>query len=244
MDNPIVTLVVDDDEGVRFFLEETIRRMGHHVITVGNGEDALNIIRDTPINLVLIDLKLGTRIDGLRVLEAVRWRWPEAIPIILTGHGSLETAMVAIREGVARYLLKPINPVDLKQTITEVLEKKQKKSTTLETQVNPVPEILQKGPFVIDLHKHQVSKDGCQIDVTPHEFKLLVYLAKNSIRVVPPSELVLAVLDYECKMVQEARQIIKWYIHRLRQKIEPDPANPRYILSVRGVGYRFDEEST
>src|SRR5690554_6574215 len=100
------TLVMDDESGIRFFIKETLQRAGHNVTTASSGEEALDILRDTRFDLVMLDLMLGGRVDGLRVLEAIRWRWPEAVVIILTAHGSLDSAMEAIREGVDRYLLK------------------------------------------------------------------------------------------------------------------------------------------
>lgn len=234
------TLVVDDEAGIRFFIKETLERSGHHVITASNGEEALTILRDTRFDLVILDLKLGGRANGLRVLEAVRWRWPDVLVIILTAHGSLESAMDAIREGVNRYLLKPLTPKELRAAVAEVLEEKPKKKqggrAKDEEQVS-----LTYGPFAIDLQKHLATYEGKALDLTPSEFDLLIHLMQNSHRVVPPPELVEVVRDYRPEDLYEARNIIKWYIHRLRQSIEPDPSHPRYVVNVRGVGYRFGE---
>ena len=94
------TLVVDDEKSICFFLSETLQRVGHTVVTANSGEEALNLLRDTGFDLAMLDLRLGGRVDGLRVLEAIKWRWPETVVIILTAHGSLESAIDAIREGV------------------------------------------------------------------------------------------------------------------------------------------------
>ncbi len=101
--------------------------------------------------------------------------------------------------------------------------------------------LLQRGPFSIDRAKHLVSQNGQPVDLTPREFRLLSHLIENAHRVVPPKELVRVVQQYECDSLHEARQIIKWYIHRLRKKVEPDPSHPRYVVNVRGVGYRFGQ---
>ncbi|NIN68946.1 MAG: response regulator, partial [Anaerolineae bacterium] len=93
MAEEIHTLVVDDEEGIRFFLEETLRRAGYVVVMAASGEEALERLRETPFDLVMLDLMLGGRVDGLRVLEAIRWRWPETVVVMLTGHGTLESAM-------------------------------------------------------------------------------------------------------------------------------------------------------
>jgi DNA-binding response OmpR family regulator len=234
------TLIVDDEESIRFVLAETMQRDGHMVSTAENGEEALDYLRETPFDLILLDLMLGGRVDGLEVLKAVRWRWPDAVVVILTAHGSLETAMEAIRGGVDRYLLKPIRPDDLRAAIDEALDQQRRRSRQ-EFSDQRKDRILQYGPFTVDLHKHIMTLYGKVIDLTPREFKLLVHLMQNTHRVVPPTELVQVVRQYNCQDVYEARQIIKWYIHRLRHKVESDPAHSRYILSIRGVGYRFKE---
>ncbi len=238
--NQYQTLVVDDEEGIRFFLAETLQREGHLVTSAADGEEALEYLRESPVDLVLLDLMLGGRINGLDVLGAVRWRWPEAVVIILTAHGSLESAMDAIREGVDRYLLKPIKPDQLREAVDEAVNRKRKAIKRAQEE-QATDKQLSFGPFRADLQKHTLNLDGEVVDLTPREFKLLVYLMQNNHRVVSPTELVQVVRQYKCEDVYEARQIIKWYIHRLRQKVEPNPADSRYILSVRGVGYRFQE---
>jgi DNA-binding response OmpR family regulator len=82
---------------------------------------------------------------------------------------------------------------------------------------------------------------GQLLDLNASEFALLAHLMQNAFRAVPPPELVQVVRGYECDHLNEARQIIKWYVHSLRQKVEPNPSQPRYILTVRGTGYRFVE---
>jgi two-component system response regulator RegX3 len=101
-------------------------------------------------------------------------------------------------------------------------------------------ELLQSGPFSVDLQKHAVTVDGRPLELTPREFNLLVHLMQNADRVVSPPELVRAMAHYEAEDLYEARQVVKWYVHRLRRKVEPDPASPRYVVNVRGVGYRFE----
>lgn len=102
-------------------------------------------------------------------------------------------------------------------------------------------QLLRRGPFSVDLIKHLVTMGGRTLDLTARDFTLLVHLTRNFHRVVSPKELVWLVQQYECETLYEARRIIKWYIHRLRRKVEPDPSRPRHILNVHGVGYRFGE---
>jgi len=229
-------LVVDDEQNIRFFLAETLERMGHIVIAVASGEQALEHLQDTSFDLVILDLKLGGAIDGQRVLESIRWRWPATIVIILTAHGSLESAMEAIQEGVDGYLLKPVRPADMRQAVEDALYRRENLHKA-ERKRNE--HTLQHGPFRGDLERHEATFEDRLLELSPRDFALLVYLIQNAPQVVGPKELVRIVRQYEPEYTPEAREIIKWYIHRLRKKVEPDPSNPRYILNVRGVGYRL-----
>lgn len=239
MTQPVRTLIVDDDEGIRFFLAATLQRVGYGVTAATSGEEALALLRDTPFDLAILDLQLGGRVDGLRVLEAIRWRWPDMATIILTGYASLDSALTAIHEGVDGYLLKPANAEQVRQAAREALERR--RGTARPQEEGGETHRLQRGPFSVDLEKHLVTKDGMPLELTNCEFELLVHLMQNAHRVVPPPELVLVLQQYECESLREARDIIKWYIHRLRRRVETNPSRPRYILNVRGAGYTFKE---
>jgi DNA-binding response OmpR family regulator len=231
------TLVVDDEERIRFFLTKTLERVGHVVTAVASGEEALDRLQDTAFDLAILDLKLGGPVDGQRVLEAIRWRWPATVVIMLTAHGTLESAVEAIQEGVDGYLLKPVRPDEVRRAVEEALYRREKRLEA-ERQASG-GDLLQRGPFRVDLERHQVRRDGEILDLSPRDFTLLVHLMQKAPQVVGPKELVRVVRNYEPEHMYEAREIIKWYVHRLRKKVEPDPPNPRYILNVRGVGYRF-----
>jgi DNA-binding response OmpR family regulator len=234
----IRALVVDDEERVRYVLEETLRRVGHVVVTASSGEEALDLLRDTSFDVAVVDLKLGGHVDGLRVLEALRWRWPGTAVVILTAHGSLESALAAIREGVDAYLLKPSKPAEVRQAVQEALERRKDLRGQAE---GTEGRVIRCGGFSVDLEQHLATRDGQPLNLTPQELQLLAHLMQNAPRVVPPLELVQAVRECELEDPYEARQIIKWYIHRLRRQVEPNPSTPRHILNVRGVGYRFKD---
>ena len=238
MPEVVRTLAIDDEERIRLVLKKTLQRIGHTVVTTSSGEEALDLLRDTFFDVAVVDLNLGGYVDGLEVLEAIRWRWPDTAVVILTAHGSLESAIASIREGVDDYLLKPAKPAEIRQAVERALDRRRRMRSQ---EADEQERIVQRGGFFVDLEKHQATADGQPVDLTPQELKLFVHLMQNAHRVVPPPELVHVVRDYECEDVYEARRIIKWYIHRLRQKVEPDPSNPRHIVNVRGVGYRFKE---
>jgi len=241
MTKQIRTLVVDDEAGIRFFLEEALHQVGHTVVSVSSGEEALDRLLDARFDLIVLDLMLGGRVDGMRVLESVKWRWPATVVIILTAHGSLDSSLAAIREGVDGYLLKPVEPEELWQVVEEALNRRARLAQGQEQpeQEKETGTVLHYGPFSVDLEKQMATRAGQLLDLNVSEFALLAHLMQNAYRAVPPKELVRAVRGYECDHLNEARQIIKWYVHSLRQKVEPDPSDPRHIVTVRGLGYRF-----
>lgn len=153
-------------------------------------------------------------------------------------HGSLAAAMEASREGVDAYLLKPVRAHELRQTVRHVLARREERALR-GTEPKEEESVICRGGFEVDLRSRQVSLDGTPLERTTCEFDLLVHLMHNHHRVVPSSELVEVVRGYARSHLQEARDIIKWYIYRLRRKVEPNPSRPRYILNVRGVGYTF-----
>lgn len=123
MADPIYTLVVEDEEPVRFFLRETLRREGHVVVEAASGEQALALLNERSYDLAILDVVLGGPVDGLQVLEVIRGRCPGTAAIILTAHGSLDSAVQALRDGVDRYLLKPVRAAELRQAVQEALAK-------------------------------------------------------------------------------------------------------------------------
>ncbi len=240
MTEEMSTLVVDDNANVCLFLEDTLRKINHTVTAVESGERALSMLRERFFDLAIVDLHLGGRGDGLKLLEAIKWRWPQTIVIILTGYGSLESALAAIREGVDDYLLKPVEPEDVQKAVKAALARQGR----LVENYDKLTQVVQCGSFTVDREMHQITLDEELIELTPREFKLLAHLITNADRVVSPRELVEVAQGYDCNDEQEARDIVKWYVYRLRRKIELDPSSPQYILNIRGVGYTFCPDNT
>ncbi|MGC9468994.1 MAG: response regulator transcription factor [Anaerolineae bacterium] len=234
MSEEIRILAVDDEPGIRTFIKESLESAGYTVATAADGAEALDRIRETRFDLVILDLKLGVRIDGMRVLEALRWRWPDAAALILTAYGSMQSALKAIRVGVDAYLLKPVEPAELRRAVDEALSRRASHGRA-ESHGH-----LARGPFDVNLERRLIEREGNELELTPQEFKLLVYFIKNAGRVIPPTELAEVVRHEQPEDLKEARQIVRWHIHRLRQKVEPIPDQPRYILNVRGVGYTLE----
>lgn len=233
-------LVVDDEKNIRLTLAQILETDGYRAVTAASGEEALELLRDTFFDVLIVDLRLGGRVDGQDLLQKVRWRWPETVVIMLTAYASLESAMAAIQEGVDGYLKKPVSREQLRQAVREAQSRRRR---LVGTSVREMP-LLQVGLFQADLEKHVVQLGGRPLELTPAEFRLLVYLLQHNEKVLAPAELAQVVQGYTDLNEQEARDIVKWYIYGLRRKVEPDPANPQFLLNVRGVGYLFRAAGT
>jgi DNA-binding response OmpR family regulator len=238
MERVLRTLVVDDEEGIRFFLQNALRQAGYVVETASSGEEALDLLKGTSFDLIVLDLNLGGLVDGQRVLEMVRWRWPETVVVILTAYGSFESALDAIAEGIDGYLVKPAKQAEVLQTLQAAVERRQKQFERLSPREQG--HLLQCGPFHLDLNAQQFTLHGRPISLTLHELRLLAHLMQRAHQAVSAEELVNVVLQRKAEGPRQARQTIKWYVHCLRCKVESDPSRPCHILNVRGVGYMFE----
>lgn len=231
-------LVVDDEESVRFFLQEALEEAGYVVRTASNGRDALDLLRSERFALILLDLRLGGYIDGQRILEMVKWRWPQTVVVILTAHGSLESAISAIQEGVDGYLLKPVEPEEIVRIVQSARQRKLPSTGSIVQA--PSSGVLEYEPFSLNLRLQEVTVDGELVDLTLNEYRVLAHLMQNAFTPVASEDLVQVTRHYRCTERQEAQQIIKWCIYRLRRKVEPDPSKPKHIVNVRGFGYMFE----
>ncbi|HOT91207.1 MAG TPA: response regulator transcription factor [Anaerolineae bacterium] len=255
-------LVVDDETAERVTLGEVLRLEGYHVSLAASGEQALAMVRqEPPFDLAILDLRLPG-MDGLQVLDGIRRTSAETIVILITGYGTLETAVQALRKGAYDFLLKPC-PVEevlaaVRRALSELQVGRQRRvlmtqlqntlqaliATTDGLALEPVREltkgddVLVVGDVQIDRGKHLVTYRGQPVELTPTEFRLLECLVERVDEVCTPQELVRCAQGYETD-AWGARSIVRVHIRRLRRKLEPDPENPRYILNVRGVGYLF-----
>ncbi|GAB4204582.1 MAG: response regulator transcription factor [Roseiflexaceae bacterium] len=250
-------LLVDDELIVRRTLGEALARAGYTVETASNGAEALERLGRPGIDLLLLDLQLGD-IDGVQVMQAAREHWPHMPILMLTAHGSLPSAIAAVRYAAADYLLKPISIDALRERVAQVLadtgvtharyedlrQMYEQMRNFLQREgvlkdAAPTPRrSLESGPLRIDEQRHTVSMRGQPVDTTPSEFAILTVLLRHPGVVISCAQLADAIgtqVDDE----EEARQIIRPHIVRLRRKLEPDPQQPAFLISVRGVGYRW-----
>ncbi len=222
-------LVVDDAKSLREFVRRNLDVRGYRVVTAVNGADALAQFQAHEIDLVILDL-IMPQMDGLEVIR--RLRMTSNVPIIvLSALGEESTKIQALNRGADDYLTKPFGVGELLARVQAVLRRAQQ---VPQKQESP---IIVRGPIVLDRERHEVTIDGHPVNLTPTEFSLLEYLMRNAGKVLPHRAILQNVWGPEYG--QEA-EYLRVYIGRLRQKIEPDPNNPRYLRTERGVGYSFD----
>lgn len=252
-------LIVDDEPAVRSFLRDMLAEQGGHVTTARDGTEALAAIATREFDLVLLDLKMAD-MGGTAVLAAVRQRWPDTAVIVLTGHGSLETAVEALRQGAVDYLLKPCGTASLRESVRRALQERRRSVEQRELlsrwQPNPGRSPLANAPsaghldwsegrfsqwagLLVDHMRRTLTLDGHLLELTPTEFDLMAHLVSEAPRVIPPQELVRAAQGYECHE-QEARELVRTHIYHIREKA--DAAGRRDVLrTVHGVGYALQE---
>lgn len=233
-------LVVGSDSEDRASLRQALQVARCVSVTFGSASDALDKLRDIPFDLVVTALELDDRFSGLQVARAVKWRWPQTSVIILAESESFDAVKAALNLGVDAYLIKPVGEARLQEAIQQALERRQSR-----THAGEAPSVLRWRGLALHRQKGDVTLDAEPIPLTPTEFKLLRYLMENAHRVASPKELFEASHGHPPHDPARADDVIRWHVHNLRQKIEPDPRRPIYVLNVYGLGYTFaDIEDT
>jgi DNA-binding response OmpR family regulator len=226
-------LIVDSDAEARAVFKQALEQAGHVAVTAANGEEALEALRDSCFDLVISDICLDGTVDGLQVLKAVRWRWPKSVFIIVVAEeGTLNSALTAIDEEVDGYLLKSISPAELGEEVDDILARRRQR------RVDDERGVLRWRGLEIDRERRLLTRDGQPVALTPTEYRLLSCLMLNYGCVVPSEELVRVIREgREEGEGARAQRALRWHIHRLRQKLEPDPTRPDYVRNVYGIGY-------
>lgn len=221
-------LIVDDEEKIREVLLSYLQNEGYECKEAANGKDTLAIIEKGRVDLVILDLMLPD-LKGEEVCRRIRQI--SSVPILmLTAKISDDDRINGLSIGADDYVIKPFNPKEIMARVKVILRRSQD-DALLSDRV-----AFGDGELVIDTQLHEVHKSGEQVNLTPNEFKLLVTMVKRPERLYTREQLADIVLGYE--FVGDVRTIDQ-HIKNLRQKIEPDPKRPKYILTVYGVGYRF-----
>jgi DNA-binding response OmpR family regulator len=236
-DNPIPAapiLVVDDDAKIVRLVRTYLERDGFSVVTASDGPGALDAIETHQPALVVLDLMLP-EIDGRAVIRAVR-RDDEAgrTPIlVLSARSSTIDRIAGLEDGADDYLPKPFSPAELVLRVKSILRRSTPASPRASDHVEPV---IRHGDLTIDPARHEVRRGDVGIDLTRVEFKLLQAILAADGRVLSRDQLLDAVYGHEAAEVLD--RTIDVHIRRLRDKLDDDPDAPRYVQTVRGVGYR------
>jgi len=223
-------LLVEDNEGIAEGLRLNLQLDGHEVRLAGSGEEALVAAGEWPPALVILDLMLPG-IDGFGVLATLRSRDPELSVLILSARSDEVDRVRGFRLGADDYVVKPFSLAELLARVKAILRRS--------TRARPLA-AHRFGDVSIDLGTHEVLREGVPIALRPKEYDLLVALLAREGRVATRAELLEEVWRYEPDVYSRTVDI---HMAELRRKLEPDPARPRHLLTVRKTGYRLRQDS-
>jgi len=221
-------LVIEDEERMARFIRLNLEQDGFQVEEALNGKDGLDKIRTFMPDLILLDIMLPD-IDGFELLKMIREI--NTVPVImLTAKGEEEDKVRGLELGADDYITKPFSPRELVSRVKAVLRRTE--STGLSAD-----EVIQVDDRLkIDFNRREIWVDGKLVKLRPTEYRLLYHLVQNAGWVLTYDQILSRVWGYEYR---DEPHYVRLYINYLRQKLEKDPSNPKYILTERGVGYRF-----
>ena len=219
-------LIVEDDRDIAFGLKEDLARHGHQVETVGDGEQALCRGREGGFDLIILDLMLPRK-DGFEVCRELRQAGFKTPIIMLTAKTHEAEKILGLELGADDYVTKPFSPRELRARIHAHLRRTK----------NETPEVHSFGDAEVDFARCELRRAGQLVELTSLEFKLLTTFIRNRGRVLNRGQLVEHVWGPGVSLNDRA---VDNHVVNLRKKIEPEPARPRFLVSLRGLGYRFD----
>lgn len=228
-----LVLVVDDEEAIVRLVTYNLEREGFKTVTANDGLSALDRVRSSSPDLVILDIMLPG-LDGLEVCRRLRQENIRIPVILLTARDTEIDKILGLELGADDYVTKPFSPRELVARVKAILRRSAREETLVSDS-----DRLQLGELVMDLKRHEVMNRGEIVSLTPKEFELLWFLMRNAGRVFSRDQLLDQVWDYD--FTGDTR-IVDVHISRLREKIEDDPKNPTYIQTVRGFGYRLREK--
>jgi DNA-binding response OmpR family regulator len=224
-------LIVDDDADMRLLLAEYFRRLGFQVEERESGTAALEPATTSRFDCFILDVSMPG-MTGFELLKRVRDRGIQTPALFLTAHDALDYKVAGFEAGGDDYLAKPFSPRELEYRVEALLKRTGGAVTATDG------ERVEVGDLIIDKRRHEVTRRGERIDLTPLEFQILELLASEPGRAWSRNSLLDRVWSTEYEGYQRN---IDPHINRLRKKLEVDPKNPRYVLTVRGVGYKLNE---
>ncbi len=222
-------LVVDDDPTLLQLIQTSLKQDNYEAFIASNGEEGLRLLSELKPHLVILDIMMP-HMDGWEFCNRVRK--DSTVPIImLTALGSQNDIVRGLRAGADDYLVKPFQREELLARVSAVLRR-----ANMPPPSATAPLRFGDGELIIDPTDRQVTLNGQLLELTPTEFDLLLFMAHRAGRILSTEFIFENVWSYDSDANLES---VKWYMWRLRKKIEKKPSNPKYIITERGVGYRF-----
>ncbi len=221
-------LVVEDDEAMAVALRDGFTYEGHEVTVARDGEEGLRMARESDPDLMILDVMLP-KMTGLEICKLLRGEGSQLPIIMLTARGQEIDKVLGLKLGADDYVTKPFSFMELMARAEAVL----RRSRPDKGPQRPVHEF---GDIVVDLDRHEASRDGTAMELTPREFRLLGYFLEHQGEVVSREQLLDAVWGYD---TIPFTRTVDTHIAKLRKKIETDPSDPQHIITVHRLGYKF-----
>lgn len=225
-------LVVDDDKEIVNAIDIYLSKEGYNILKAYNGKEALEIVKHNEIHLIIVDIMMP-KMDGIEFTDNIRK--DKSIPIIMLSAKSEDyDKVLGLDKGADDYITKPFNPIELIARVNSQIRRYTKLgSITIENDEN----VYKTGELQIDDSTKKVIVDGKEIKLTPTEYNILLFLTKNKGKVFSIEEIYENVWDEEC---YGAENIIAVHIRHIREKIEINPKDPKYLKVIWGVGYKVE----
>jgi DNA-binding response OmpR family regulator len=226
-------LIVEDDRNIASLIEQYLQKDGFETLSAGDGDNGLALARRENPALVILDINLPG-MDGWEVCRALR-RDSDVPILMLTARAEEMDRVVGLSIGADDYVVKPFSPRELVERVKAILRR-----TTVRAEPSAAV-ILESGPIRLDPERHAVTMNGTDVSLTPSEFKLLQTMMQAPGKVFSRDELLDRLYDNGGVVVD---RVIDVHMGKLRQKLEPDPSPPQFLLTVHGIGYRFADPNT
>ena len=225
-------LVCDDDKEIVEAIEIYLTQEGHHILKVYDGEQAIRVLQNHPVDLLIIDVMMP-KLDGIRATLKIREE--NALPIIILSAKSEDAdKILGLNVGADDYVTKPFNPLELVARVKSQL----RRYTQLGAMTEKKENIYETGGLMIDDDRKEVTVDGESVKLTPIEYRILLFLVQNQGRVFSINQIYENIWNEEAIA---ADNTVAVHIRHIREKIEINPKEPRYLKVVWGLGYKVEK---